>query len=135
MRLKIESDGSTCGTKITAEDGSEIRATELVFRHKGGEIPTAEVTLHFVDLTASVSARMVGPNGKDVRRIEYMDGTEERFDGVTPIVTLGDDKARWVKDTPAEMLNVQCRTCRGSGRDSKDILCGRCRGTGTLSIP
>lgn len=100
MRVKIEADGEPLGTRIYADDGKDItdHATEVVWRHRAGELPTAEVTLCCTPISGHGHARMVGPNGKDVRMIQYMDGTEERFDGVTPVSSLADSVIRWVSD-------------------------------------
>ena len=99
MRVKIEADGDPMGTRVITEEGQDI--TSLIcgieWSHAAGDMPQVVLRLALVPLTGHGEARMIGPNGKDVRAIQYMDGAEDRFDGVVPMVTHGDDRVRWVK--------------------------------------
>jgi len=80
VNVKITSDGEGFGTHVQTEDGREIDGvTEIVWRAVAGDICRADVSLSFITLSGAADARMIGPNGKEVRRIEYADGTSEEF--------------------------------------------------------
>lgn len=83
MKVRIEADGSTMGTRVVTEDGRDIsdRVTAVTFRHQSGRPPQVDIDLQFVPLhqIGEVDARMLGPGGKEVRRIEYADGTVDVF--------------------------------------------------------
>lgn len=80
QQVKIVSKPGMNGTRIFGEDGRELRATSLVFRAGANEVAYAEISLPFVELDAvDIPARMIGPNGKEVRRIEYTDGTADEY--------------------------------------------------------
>lgn len=51
-------------------------------------LPELEIDLGLVPVTVEGRAKMLGPNGKEVRSIKYTDGTEDRFDGVVSSVCL-----------------------------------------------
>lgn len=83
MKVRIVSDGSIMGTRVEGPDGIDLgRIIDRVdFQHSGGDIPRADLSLTMVEFEYEGRARMVGPNGKAVRRIEYQDGTVDTFDG------------------------------------------------------
>lgn len=82
MKVRIESDGSMGGTRVLDQNGNDLtkKLAGVTFRHNAGDFPMAEVDLHFVDVAAiDTPARMIGPGGKEVRRIEYVDGSVDEF--------------------------------------------------------
>jgi hypothetical protein len=82
MKVRIESDGSPTGTRVVDQSGNDIsnRVTGVTFRHNAGEVPWVELDLGFIEISAvETKARMIGPGGKEVRRIEYADGSEDVF--------------------------------------------------------
>lgn len=84
MKVCIESDGSMGGTRVLDQNGNDLtkKLAGVTFRHSAGGFPMAEIDLHFVGITANdTPARMIGPGGKEVRRIEYVDGTVDEFAG------------------------------------------------------
>lgn len=82
MKVRIESDGVR--TKVFDETGRNISGmvTAVEFAHHGsGSVPVAELELMLIEASLSgVDARMIGPNGKAVKKIVYADGTEEVFE-------------------------------------------------------
>lgn len=82
MKVRIESDGSGVGTRVLDQNGNDMSSgiASITFRHVGGGFPVAEIELSFIEVTATdTPARMIGPTGKDVRRIEYADGSFDEF--------------------------------------------------------
>jgi hypothetical protein len=81
MDIKIEADGGPCGTRVLTVDGQDI--TSLVdgvaWEHRAGEIPRVRLHLALMPLHGVGLASMVGPGGKEVRSIEYADGTRDEF--------------------------------------------------------
>lgn len=88
MKIKITSDGTPYGTRLTAEDGGEIEGAVAVTWRASANDPMAraEVELDFIELNGIAEARMIGPGGKEVRRIEYADGSVDEF----PVTAEGD---------------------------------------------
>lgn len=81
MTLKITSNGQPYGSHVEL-DGRNLDGfvTEVSWRHRAGDIPRAEIALGLIELEAAGAVvRVVAPNGKDVRRIEYMDGSVDEF--------------------------------------------------------
>jgi hypothetical protein len=81
MKVRIESDGDTIGTRVFTEDGREITdmILEIEWEHRAGGLPAARLYLSMIPLSGPVVAKMIGPGGKEVRRIEYSDGSEDLF--------------------------------------------------------
>ena len=82
MKVRIESDGSITGTRIKDGEGRDLaaRVCGVRFSHDAAGVPEAELTLQMVEFEYEGNARMIGPNGKQVRRIEYSDGSEDVFE-------------------------------------------------------
>lgn len=82
MKIRISGEGSAFGSQITDGAGRVLDGVRAVsWRHEAGEPPQAEVELLFVPLHLAdeVDARMLGPSGKEVRRIEYADGSVDDY--------------------------------------------------------
>lgn len=82
MKIRISGEGSAYGSRVTDGAGLVIEGVRAVsWRHEAGEPPKAEVELLFVPLhlAGEVDARMLGPSGKEVRRIEYADGSVDEY--------------------------------------------------------
>jgi hypothetical protein len=82
MKIRIAGEGSAFGSRVTDNAGRVLDGVRSVtWRHEAGEPPRAEVELMFVplDLIDEVEARMIGPAGKEVRRIEYADGSVDEY--------------------------------------------------------
>jgi hypothetical protein len=82
MKVTIKVDGTPTGTRVVSSNGADIsdQIAGVTFRHGAGEIPTAELQLALVAIEAvDTPARMMGPSGKEVRRIEYADGSTDEF--------------------------------------------------------
>jgi hypothetical protein len=79
MHVKIISDGTPRGTKVLTADGSPVTGlTGIIFRADIDDVNRAELSLSCALIDAEASAR-VFVNGREVRRIEYADGTVEEF--------------------------------------------------------
>lgn len=82
MKVKIEADGGPFGTRIFYE-GFDIsnNFTSVVWKQRAGESPEVELQASFVALVfvGEILAKVLGPGGKEVRKIEYADGTVEVF--------------------------------------------------------
>lgn len=78
VTIKSSPDG---GTRILTEDGQDIssQVSSVVWSHEAQDIARAELRLAFIEVDAVAEARMIGPGGKDVRRIEYADGTIDEY--------------------------------------------------------
>lgn len=82
MKVSIKADGSLKGTKVLA-DGKDLggKISRVRFDHEAGVPPTIELDLVLIDMVEITGeARMIGPGGKQVKRIEYMDGAVEDFE-------------------------------------------------------
>ena len=81
MKVKIVSDGQPGGTKVLTDDGQDISSCVggVIWRHRAGEVPEAELELVLIPFEGVASAKVIAPNGKAVRRIEYEDGTIDEF--------------------------------------------------------
>ena len=80
-KASIVADGSIGGTVISV-NGESIndKVQSVTFRHNGGGIPAVEIDLMLIEIgVVDAPARMIGPGGKEVRRIEYADGTVDEF--------------------------------------------------------
>lgn len=79
MHVRIISDGTARGTKVLTPDGSPVAGlTGVVFRAEIDDLNRAELNLVCAAIDAEASAR-VFVAGREVRRIEYADGTVEEF--------------------------------------------------------
>lgn len=79
MHVKITSDGTSYGTKVHTAEGTPVEGlTEVVFRAVVHDINRAELHLHVAGIEAEAEAA-VYVAGKEVRRIEYVDGTVTDF--------------------------------------------------------
>jgi hypothetical protein len=69
------------GTRILTDDGRDIsnQVSSVSWSHEAQDIARAELQLAFIEVDAVAEARMIGPGGKDVRRIEYADGTVDEY--------------------------------------------------------
>lgn len=83
MKVRVEADGTPSGTRIITGDGDTSltkKVSGIVFRHEGGGIPRIELEMGLVPMTVEGRAVMMGPGGREIRRIEYADGTADEFD-------------------------------------------------------
>lgn len=79
MHVRIISDGTARGTKVLTADGNPVSGlTGVVFRAEIDDVNRAELSLLCAVIDAEASAR-VFVDGKEVRRIEYADGSVEEF--------------------------------------------------------
>lgn len=76
--VSIQSDG--VNTRVFNDDGKEIKGITSLSLRATAQGAVADVELMFIDISAvNAPARIVGPSGKEVRRIEYADGSVEEF--------------------------------------------------------
>lgn len=98
MRVTIKSDGEPLGTIVTTEDGVDLsdRISGVSFSHDSGELPRLNLYLGLTPLVIEGYARMIGPDGRQVRRIEYVDGSAETFAPTAPVefTPLGTGRTR-----------------------------------------
>lgn len=81
MHVRITSGGAPMTTEVRTSEGAVIQGvTAIRWSIAVGDISRAEVDLCFAEIgEIAAEARMLGPNGKEVRRIEYADGTVDEF--------------------------------------------------------
>ncbi|PHR83101.1 hypothetical protein [Henriciella sp.] len=82
MKLRIKSDGTQFGTCVVDENGRDISShiTGVSFVHSAGGVPVANLELHLVEIEEyDGKVVMIGPDGKEVRRIEYADGSVDDY--------------------------------------------------------
>lgn len=87
MQVKIIATGEPMGTSILMEDGQDLKgyATAVRFHHEGGQIPVLEIVMGLVPIEIDgIVARMVGPDGREILRVEYADGTADEFEPEQP---------------------------------------------------
>lgn len=78
MNVKIVS-GARIGTKVLTEGGVEIEGVRgIVFRAEVDRINRAELDLYVAEIQAEGVASIF-VRGKEVRRIEYADGSTDEF--------------------------------------------------------
>lgn len=76
MKVVVKSDGTAIGTRVIDMHGNIVDGVRVVtWRHEAGGLPVAEVEMFFAGLETPCEARMIGPKGVEVRRIEYADGS------------------------------------------------------------
>lgn len=80
MNVKIVSDGPCgFGTKVMTQDGVEVGGlTAITFRAEADNINRAELELYVAEIAVEGVAAFYA-RGKEVRRIEYADGTVDEF--------------------------------------------------------
>ncbi|MFA5567970.1 MAG: hypothetical protein WC972_04905 [Trueperaceae bacterium] len=80
MKVRIVSTGGTGhGTRVMGSDGREIDwITGLTFRADVDDITRAEIEFSAVEIDAVAEAKFL-VRGKEVRRIEYADGSADEF--------------------------------------------------------
>lgn len=77
MNVKIVSDEA--GTKVLTRDGVEVEGVaSIVFRAELNDINRAELQLAVGEIEVEAEAS-VFVRGKEVRRIEYADGSTDEF--------------------------------------------------------
>lgn len=77
MNVKIVSDEA--GTKVLTRDGVEVGGVaSIVFRAEVDNINRAELELYVAEIQADAAASIF-VRGKEVRRIEYADGSTDEF--------------------------------------------------------
>lgn len=80
MNVVISSNGTGAGTKVTTPDGQPIRGlTAVTWRMAIDEISRADLELSFVEVERVDAVASVYVGGKEVRRIEYADGTFDEY--------------------------------------------------------
>lgn len=81
MKVRIEADGGTRGTKIFGPDGENISqtVTEVSFTHQAGRQPEIRIGITLCPVSIEGEAKMYGANGKEVRKVIYADGTEQDY--------------------------------------------------------
>lgn len=69
------------GTQILTEDGRDLASAvySASWSIESNDFARAELRLGLVEIEAVAEARMIGPGGKEVRRIEYADGTVDEY--------------------------------------------------------
>jgi len=81
MKVRIEADGHTRGTRIYGPDGDDITSTvtEVSFQHQAYGVPEIKLGIVLSPITIEGEAKMYGANGKEVRKVIYADGTEVEY--------------------------------------------------------
>jgi len=81
MKVRIEADGTTRGTRIFDEAGNDIskNVTEVSFKHQAGGGPEIAIGIMLMPAVIEGEAKMYGANGKEVRKVIYADGTEQEY--------------------------------------------------------
>jgi hypothetical protein len=79
MMVKIVSDGTPGGTQVMTQDGKPLECVESAVIRLDHTCIKAELNLVFIPLETTAKATMLGPGGKEVRRIEYADGSSDEF--------------------------------------------------------
>lgn len=81
MKATIISDGTQQGTKVLRADGGEPipGICSVTWRIDVGGVAHADVLLQMVTIWADAETRVLGPGCKEVRRIEYADGTVDEY--------------------------------------------------------
>lgn len=79
VAVKITSDGLM--THVMREDGTDLSRmiTSVSFDHDAGSPARIRLELSFIPIEVRGRAEMIGPKGRAVKRIEYVDGTEDVF--------------------------------------------------------
>jgi hypothetical protein len=82
VRIAIKSDGAPHRVKIINEETGEPLngVTKVTWRAEVNDICRADIEVIIVpaEIVGAV-AKVFGPNGKQIRRIEYADGTTEEY--------------------------------------------------------
>lgn len=79
MFVKITSGREGIGASVTTESGEPVEGlTSIVFRADVDNINRAELHLYVGEFEAMAKAQVM-VRGKEVRRIEYADGTVDEF--------------------------------------------------------
>lgn len=96
MKIRVEGDGSPTGTRIVSvETGEEIAdVTSVEFRHEAGSLPLVDLRVALVEVKYEGEARLIGPKGRQVRSIEYMDGEVDYYDGTVHVDTHSQKSSR-----------------------------------------
>ena len=80
MKVRIVSDGTPYGTAVQDPEGRPLSGIKsLTWTVNANEPATALVDMEFLPLQGLAEAKMLGPGGKEVRRIEYADGSIDEF--------------------------------------------------------
>lgn len=81
MKVKIVADGSSRGTRIIDANGNDISSmlAAVEFRHQAPGVPEMRLDLVMTVAVIEGEAKFIGHNGKEIRRVEYVDGTEDVF--------------------------------------------------------
>lgn len=80
MKVRVDANGSVCGTKISTDNGQSIMAKSVSFMHEAGKVPklAIEMMLLPAKLEGQADFTAIDPlTGlrKKIKRIEYADGT------------------------------------------------------------
>lgn len=79
MHVRIKSDGTNLGTLVTNSDGEAVPGVvSIAFRAEINDISRADISLSAVEIDAVADARFY-VCGREVRRIEYADGTTDDY--------------------------------------------------------
>lgn len=80
MKVRIESDGSSVGTRILNEDGSSIAGVVTVsFEHTARRDPQIRLELCIVSYVIEGEAKVYGPDGKQIKKMIFADGSEIEY--------------------------------------------------------
>jgi hypothetical protein len=80
MKVKILATGDVYGTQVMSDSGNPVEGIRAInFQHVAGGVPEIEIEILLVPLVAEGTARMIGPNGKEIHKIIYVDGTEDLY--------------------------------------------------------
>lgn len=78
--VKIVSGGVSVGTHVFNEDGAEIHGiTSIDWHARIDDVCRAEIEIGVVQTEVGGRAKFFGPGGREIRRIEYADGTVEEY--------------------------------------------------------
>lgn len=80
MNVKIISDGTGLGTRVLTDSGEPIQGlTAVNWRMAIDEISSAKLELGLVEVEHIDAVATVYIGGREVRRVEYADGTVDEF--------------------------------------------------------
>lgn len=79
MNVKIVSDGQI-GTRVELPDGTPLAGVmSITWRAAVSDFARADIELCIIEIDAVAQARFYGPSGKEIRRIEYTDGSTDEY--------------------------------------------------------
>jgi hypothetical protein len=78
--MRIVSDGTPVGTKVLTDDGKPLDGVMSlnITATNDGVQADAKLFIHMLDIVG-VPVRVMGPNGKYISQIKYLDGTIDDY--------------------------------------------------------